>query len=193
MGEFDKRYNKIETVANAKLAKQQAKEIKQEAAEEKLTITEKSLSRYIVRVKNKKSELPTFELDLKNEYTDFNAAWKSGVLRLIKLADSRLEEKPNIKIVVGVEVIIIKPGQEGEDKEATIHAHTMPESVYSKEGAAPMIRSKKADLQKRLQARIDHQAGSGWAVNKNQKLIFNNLYSNSFQGFFLYSNPRSFM
>ena len=148
MDEFDKRYNKIETVANAKLAKQQAKEIKQEAAEEKLTITEKSLSRYIVRVKNKKSELPTFELDFKNEYTDFNTAWKSGVVRLIKLAESRIEEKPNIKIVVGVEVIIIKPGQEEEDKEATIHSHTMPESVYSKEGVAPMIRSKKADFYK---------------------------------------------
>ena len=65
-------------------------------------------------------------------------------------------------------MIIIKPGQEGEDKEATIHAHTMPDSVYSKEGAAPMIRSKKADLQKRLQARIDHQAGSGWAVKKSK-------------------------
>ena len=129
MDDFDEKYNKIEAAANIKLAKQQAKEIKQEEAEEKLTITEKNLSRYIVRVKNKKSELPTFELDFKNEYTDFNAAWKSGVLRLIKLAESRLEEKPNIKIVVGVEVIIIKPGQEEEDKEATIHAHTMPESV----------------------------------------------------------------
>ena len=47
MDEFDKRYNQIETVANAKLAKQQAKEIKQEAAEEKLTITEKNSSIYI--------------------------------------------------------------------------------------------------------------------------------------------------
>jgi hypothetical protein len=171
MDDFDEKYNKIEAAANIKLAKQQAKVIKQEEAEEKLTITEKNLSRYIVRVKNKKSELPTFELDFKNEYTDFNAAWKSGVLRLIKLAENRLEEKPNIKIVVGVEVIIIKPGQEEEDKEATIHAHTMPESVYSKEGAAPMIRSKKADLQKRLQARIDHQAGSGWAVKKIKSLF----------------------
>ena len=68
-------------------------------------------------------------------------------------------------------MIIIKPGQEDEDKEATIHAHTMPESVYSKEGAAPSIRSKKADLQKRLQARIDHQAGSGWTVKKIKSLF----------------------
>ncbi len=115
MAKFDERYNQIEAAANVKLAKQQAKEIKQEEAEDKLTVTEKNMSRYIVRVKNKKSELPTFELDFKNEYTDFNAAWKSGVVRLIKLAESRIEEKPNIKIVIGMEVIIIKPGEDGED------------------------------------------------------------------------------
>ena len=93
MDKFDERYNQIEAAANVKLAKQQAKEIKQEEAEDKLTVTEKNMSRYIVRVKNKKSELPTFELDFKNEYTDFNAAWKSGVIRLIKSAESRIEEK----------------------------------------------------------------------------------------------------
>ena len=43
MDDFDEKYNKIEAAANVKLAKQQAKEIKQEEAEEKLTITEKNV------------------------------------------------------------------------------------------------------------------------------------------------------
>ena len=43
MEDFDEICNKMEAAANVKLAKQQAKEIKQEEAEEKLTITEKNV------------------------------------------------------------------------------------------------------------------------------------------------------
>ena len=45
-----------------------------------------------------------------------------------KLAEGGIEEKPNIKKIIGMEVIIVKL-TEGEDKETTIHAHTMPESA----------------------------------------------------------------
>ena len=43
-----------------------------------------------------------------------------------------MREKPNLKIVVGVECLIVKPREE-EETEKTIHAHTMPESVYSED------------------------------------------------------------
>ena len=43
MDDFDERYNKIEATTNVKLARQQAKDIKQEEAEEKLRITEKNV------------------------------------------------------------------------------------------------------------------------------------------------------
>ena len=52
----------------------------------------------------------------------------------------------------------------GEEIEKTVHAHTMPEAIYSEDAADKFIRSKKGDLAKRMQTRIDHQVGSGWAV-----------------------------
>jgi hypothetical protein len=42
----------------------------------------------------------------------------------------------------------------------------MPESVYSEDAVDKFIRSKKGDLAKRLQARIDHQMGSGWSLKQ---------------------------
>ncbi len=73
-----------------------------------------------------------------------------------------MKEKQKMKIVVGVECIIIKP-REDEETKKTIHAHTIPESVYSEDAVDKFIRSKKGDLAKRLQKRIDHQTGSGWS------------------------------
>ena len=42
----------------------------------------------------------------------------------------------------------------------------MPESVYSEDAVDKFIRSKKGDLAKRLQARIDYQMGSGWSLKR---------------------------
>ena len=85
--------------------------------------------------------------------------------RLVKIASDTIREKQNLKIVVGVECLIVKPREE-EESEKTIHAHTMPESVYSEDAVDKFIRSKKGDLAKRLQARIDHQMGSGWSLKQ---------------------------
>ena len=67
--------------------------------------------------------------------------------------------------MVGVECLIVKSREE-EDTETTIHAHTMPESVYSEDAVDKFSRSRKGDLAKRLQARIDHQMGSGWSLER---------------------------
>ena len=67
--------------------------------------------------------------------------------------------------MVGVECLIVKPREE-EKTEKTIHAHTMPESVYSEDAVDKFIRSKKGDLARRLQARIDYQIGSGWSLKR---------------------------
>ena len=67
--------------------------------------------------------------------------------------------------MVGVECLIVKPREDAET-EKTIHAHTMPESVYSEDAVNKFIRSKKGDLAKRLQTRIDYQMGSGWSLKR---------------------------
>ena len=68
-------------------------------------------------------------------------------------------------MVVGVECLIVKP-REDEETEKTIHAHTMPESVYSEDAVDKFIRSKNGDLARRLQAIIDYQMGSGWSLKR---------------------------
>ena len=88
-----------------------------------------------MKVKNKASELPTFEVKFKKLHTTFDSAWKDGVSALVKLAAQRLKEKQNLKIVVGCEFTIVKPTEDGEELAKTIHAHTMPEAVYSEEAA----------------------------------------------------------
>ena len=108
---------------------------------------QRETSKHIVKIKNKNCELPTFELKFKKVHTTFEAAWKDGVVRLIKIASDTIKEKKNLKIVVGVECLIVKPREEDET-EKTIHAHTMPESVYSEEAVDKFIRSKKGDLAK---------------------------------------------
>ena len=126
---------------------------------------QRETSKHIIKIKNTNSDLPTFELNFKKIHTTFEAAWRDGVARLVKIAADEIREKQNLKIVVGVECLIVQPREE-EETEKTIHAHTMPESVYSEDAVDKFIRSKKGDLAKRLQARIDHQMGSGWSLKQ---------------------------
>ena len=160
MDEFDKKFAQIEKTQNTREAKKQSQELAKEKGYE---VEDKYLSRHVLRVKNRASELPTFEIKFKTKHLTFDAAWKDGVSRLAKLAAQRLQEKQNLKIVVGCEFIIVKDVG-GEEIEKTVHAHTMPEAIYSEDAADKFIRSKKGDLAKRMQTRIDHQVGSGWSV-----------------------------
>ena len=109
------------------------------------TTHERETTKHFIKIKNRNSELPTFELKFKKIHTTFEAAWKDGVARLVKIAEDKIREKQNLKLVVGVECLIVKP-REDEETEKTIHAHTMPESVYSEDAVDKFIRSKKGDL-----------------------------------------------
>ncbi len=64
---------------------------------------------------------------------------------------------------MGCEFTIVKR-VEGVEHQKTIPAHTMPEAVYSEDAVDQLIRAKKGYLAKRMQTRIDHHVGSGWAV-----------------------------
>ena len=76
------------------------------------TIHERETSKHIIKIKNKNSELPTFELKFKKIHTTFEAAWKDGVTRLVKIAADKIKEKQNLKLVVGVECLIVKPRED---------------------------------------------------------------------------------
>ncbi len=64
--------------------------------------------------------------------------------KLVNLAAEKRREKQNLKVVVGVEFTIMKP-IEGDDVHniRTIHAHAMPEAVYSEDAITKFIRGKK--------------------------------------------------
>jgi hypothetical protein len=48
-------------------------------------------------------------LKFKKIHTTCEAAWEDGVVRLVKLASDTIREKQNLKVVVGVECLIVKP------------------------------------------------------------------------------------
>ena len=184
MDEFDERFGKLEKAENAKAAKRKADEI---AKESNYTIQQKETSKHIVRVKHENNDWPTFEIQFKKEHATFEAAWKDGVARLVRLAADKIREKRNLKIVVGVELTIVKLNGDEED-EKTIHAHTMPEAACSEDAVDKFTRSKKGDLAKRMQARIEHQVGSGWSL-KRVVGLFITTHTKTVKGFFLYFYP----
>ncbi len=90
LDEFDARFSKIEKTENTKVAKQKAEEIGKDAD---YIIHEKESPNYIVKIKNRTSELPTFEVKFKKEHSSFEAAWKDGVAKIAKLAAEKIWEK----------------------------------------------------------------------------------------------------
>ena len=111
---------KLEKAVNTKSDKRKASEMEQEANYE---THERETTKHFIKIKNRSSELPTFELKFKKEHTTFEAAWKDGVARLVQIAAKKIREKTNLKLVVGVECLIVKPREEdGEDHTCTHHA-----------------------------------------------------------------------
>ncbi len=53
------------------------------------------------------------------------------------------KEKHDLKVVAGVECRIVKPSVEDEENVKTIHAHTMPEALYSKDAVDKFSESKR--------------------------------------------------
>ena len=126
MDQVDAKIGKLEKVANTKAAKRPAGEMAQDA---NYTTHERETSKHIIKIKNKNSELPTFELKfkkihIKKIHTTFEATWKDGVARLVKIAADKIKEKRNLKIVVGVECLIVEPleDEETENDTCTYHA-----------------------------------------------------------------------
>ena len=122
MDQVDEKMGKLEKAVNIKTAKRQAGEMAQDA---NCTTHERETSKHHIKIKNNNIDLPTFELKFKKIHTTFEAAWKDGVARLVKIAADKIREKQNLKIVVGVECLIVKP-REDEDTEkndtCTYHA-----------------------------------------------------------------------
>ena len=105
MDQVDAKMGKLEKAVLTKSDKRKASELEQET---NYTTHERETTKHYIKIKNRTSELPTFELKFKKIHTTFEAAWKDGVARLVKIASDKIREKTNLKLVVGVECLIVK-------------------------------------------------------------------------------------
>ena len=81
---------KIQGAVNKKSDKRKASDMEQEA---NYTTQERETTKHFIKIKNRNSELPTFELKFKKTHTTFEAAWKDGVARLVRIASDKIKEK----------------------------------------------------------------------------------------------------
>lgn len=169
MKEFDKRYSKLSIAENSKQAEKQA-ELNKEEQQNPTTVKKTTYSKHKVAVKGKRSELPTFEVVFGSLKATFSEAWKSAIKTIIKLAEDKIVEKQNIKIVVGATFTIARQIQE-EEQELVIHAHTMPQAAYSEEGVSTVIKGMRTELDKRIQSRLEKVVGSGWSIKSFQNIF----------------------
>ncbi len=89
MDQVDARMGKLEKAANLKSDKRKAGEMEQEAF---YTTHERETTKHFIKIKNRSSELPTFELKFLKTHTTVEAAWKDGFARLVKIAADKISE-----------------------------------------------------------------------------------------------------
>jgi hypothetical protein len=89
MDQVDARMGKLEKAANLKSDKRKAVEMEEET---NYTTHERETTKHLIKIKNRNSELPTFELNFKKIHTTLEAAWRDGVARLVKIAAEKLEK-----------------------------------------------------------------------------------------------------
>ena len=62
-----------------------------------------------IKIKNRESEAPSYEVKFKKFYMDFYDAWNAGVKQVTNVAAKHMESnKKNVKITVGMELTIVK-------------------------------------------------------------------------------------
>ena len=54
------------------------------------------------------TEAPSFEIEFLRTYRMFEEAWDGGVKKLIKLTESHMKTKPDIRVVVGFKHQVVK-------------------------------------------------------------------------------------
>ncbi len=92
MKEFDKIIGKPDKAENTKAAEGKAE---QRAKDSNGTMQQTETSKRIVKLKNKNSELPTFDLQFKKEKASCEVAWGDAVARLVYMqAASQGETEP---------------------------------------------------------------------------------------------------
>jgi hypothetical protein len=105
-----------------------------------------------IKTRSWESEAPSTEIKFKQDYNDFNDAWKAGSKLLIKAVSAHFTKKqPNMKLFIGIEHTVVKQSIDYEDqdpdeirlkevgKPKPMAAKTKPVNVYNLESVNPTI------------------------------------------------------
>ena len=93
---------------------------------------------------------------------------------------------------MGVECLIVKPREE-EETEQTIHAHPMPESVYSEDAVDKFIRSKNGDLAKKATSKNRLSDGLRVVAQTSRRPIYYYVHAKTIEGLFVYTHTTGVM
>ena len=115
--------------------------------------------------KNNKSELPTVTVKFSKTITTFDDAWTRGKPQILNKLSTRLTERANLKVVIGMEVVASKPTPEGKQS-TTIYPKTRPIPIYSIEQARQILEDYKDTLEDTVIETIEKLIGSNWTVEQ---------------------------
>jgi hypothetical protein len=137
-----------------------------------------------IKTRSWESEAPSTEIKFKQDYNDFNDAWKAGSKLLIKAVSAHFTKKqPNMKLFIGIEHTVVKQSIDYEDqdpdeirlkevgKPKPMAAKTKPVNVYNLESVKPTILGLRAELERKLWDSMEKQVGSNWAIDRIQNLF----------------------
>ena len=172
------------------------KEIKQQKTDtlikDKITKIEKVYNTPDKVHKNKESEMPSYEVIIKQKYiTDFSIICNICKIPLYKHARAYMDEKQKpVKVVVGCHFTIFKKMPDGDmnfsflndDEEANegyrgnyifrdLIVSTKNKSVYTSDTMKETVLSLEAELNNKITKAIDEAGGSGWAIYQFNKCI----------------------
>ena len=118
-----------------------------------------------VITKNNKSELPTVTVKFSKTITTFDDAWTRGKPQILNKLSTRLTERANLKVVIGMEVVASKPTPEGKET-TTVYPKTRPIPIYSIEQARQILEDYKDTLEDTVIETIEKLIGSNWTVEQ---------------------------
>ena len=179
---FRKKYANIVTLAKKKTGKKQAKRdektrIETEETDKKVRAVERVVFKPTLKTRKQDTEAPSYEVEFKRDYTNFNEAWDNGKKLLIKMIEKHMEQKPNIKLKLGFTYTVVKIviDADNEDPLTVVGNEQEPlkgicsttnVSIYNIASVKPSINDLKGQLEFSFQKSLETISGSSWSLKR---------------------------
>ena len=118
-----------------------------------------------VTVKNNRSELPTIIVNFSRPKLTVEDAWNRGEPQLLNKLETRLTERTNLKVVIGMQITVSRPSPDGKEFKQAF-PKTRPIPIYSIEHAKQVLKDYKQVLADAVLETIEFLAGSDWVLEE---------------------------